>query len=217
MEWFVGELKTFNEVKQKVLLNENKVQHSNYMTYKDGKFVVESISEVSLPDYLVDKLLDAERDDNQTLITSYLNFWTLLCQNPNAEARNNLLWFLETHGFKILESGLFTAYRNVRTKSSLKLSDDDLNYINEEFIKIKRWKKSPRNYSVVRMEDSGEVGVIQNSKVESGADVIGNLNELVSSDSATEFTDAHTGTMSIKLGSPVRIPRSECDEDSSNA
>lgn len=214
---FVDVLKEFNEVKEKVLTNESKVQYSNWMTYKDGKFVIESISEVSLPDYLVDKLLDAERDNNDNLIITYLNFWTLLCQNPNAEARNNLLWFLETHGFKILQSGLFTSYRNVVSKDSLGLSDDELNYLNDEFVKIKRWKKSPRNFSVVRIDVDGELLVTQNSKVESDEmDVIGNLFDLINTETISEFTDNYSKKMQIRLGVPVRMDRSECDENSSN-
>ena len=71
------------------------------------------VSMLSVPKELVQVVLDAEDANDEVLIETYRNFWTLMCLNPNEECRHNLYWFLTKWGMKISRSGFFVAYRNV--------------------------------------------------------------------------------------------------------
>jgi len=75
-----------------------------------------SVSPLSLPPELADRILEAERKDDQHLIDTYKNFWTLTSLNPRPEVRRNLFRFLSKWGMVISKSGLFVGYRNVEVK-----------------------------------------------------------------------------------------------------
>jgi hypothetical protein len=75
-----------------------------------------SVSPLSLPPELADRILEAERVDDQHLIDTYKNFWTLTSLNPRPEVRRNLFRFLTKWGMVISKSGLFVGYRNADTK-----------------------------------------------------------------------------------------------------
>src|SRR5690606_32698549 len=67
--------------------------------------------------------------------------------NPDPRARQDLFEFLEGGNFTITTSGYFVAYRNVNVKNE---GNAELQkFITQEFLKIKRWKKAPRNYGVI--------------------------------------------------------------------
>lgn len=197
------------------------VQGSKYLNFDNGLITIPSISEVSVPKYLADKLLEAEINKDTNKVSAYLNFWTLSCQNSNAEARNNLLYFLETHGFKILKSGLFISYRNaheVTLFKSLGLTLDEHDFIMNKYQNIKKvQKKSPKKYIIVR--DNGVIKVVEKKKIKPHQREQSDLLEYVESETfkGTIFTDNRTKKMRIKLGCTVAIPREECDEDSNNS
>lgn len=221
---FAVGLHEYNEKVNKLKKAKELVKHSKVVEFKDGKYTIPSLSEVSAPKYLVKKLMKAELDGDSDKMTSYLNFWTLLCQNPNEKARNNLLWFLVTHDFKILKSGLFVAYRNVlnRPIKINKYTEKEREYITTIAHNIKKvQKKSLKNYSFIKYK-GGKVEVLHNTKavrlgthlVESITDLKEILNSLNNLEDEVTYTDAHTQRMIIKLGQPVQLDRELCDEDS---
>lgn len=77
-----------------------------------------SVSPLSLPPELADRILEAERHDDQNLLDTYKNFWTLTSLNPRPEVRRNLFRFLNKWGMVISKSGLFVGYRNVDVKQA---------------------------------------------------------------------------------------------------
>ena len=77
-----------------------------------------SVSPLSLPPELADRILEAERQNDQHLIDTYKNFWTLTSLNPRPEVRRNLFRFLSKWGMVISKSGLFVGYRNVEIKEA---------------------------------------------------------------------------------------------------
>ena len=79
----------------------NKVNNSSYITKLGDCFYIKSVSSISVPIELVKSFLEAEINNSQELIESYLNFWRLCSMNPNSEARANLFWFLKKWGMKI--------------------------------------------------------------------------------------------------------------------
>lgn len=91
----------------------SKVDNSSILTLKGDSIYWESISNLSLPTELVKAILEAEENGDETLITTYKNFWTLMSLNPDEECRKNLYWFLNKWGLKLSKCGFFVAYRNV--------------------------------------------------------------------------------------------------------
>ena len=116
---------------------------------------------------------------------------------------------LEYHGFKILESGLFVTYRNVVSKNKY-FSDSEVELLLNEFSKIKKWKKSPKNYTVIRDRETSELKVVYNSLVDSESQVEGKIIEKVNDgDVLTYFDISYDGVINNKDASafPLKIPK----------
>ena len=89
------------------------VLKSKFLTLRDDSVYWESVSKLSMPEILVNRILKAEEEDNDELIQTYKNFWILMSLNPDPLCRKNLFRFLEKWGMVITKSGFFIGYRNV--------------------------------------------------------------------------------------------------------
>lgn len=169
---------------------------SDLLQYTDGKLTIPSVSQISVPMNIAKRL--AETKDSETI----LNFWTLLSMNPDPECRKKLLNFLERHKCEILPSGLFVGYRNVvKTKKK------------ETLKRLQVLKKQCEENSTPldKVWVNYHNGVYDLSCIKT---VYGTLQDkLQNIDPDAEFTDSYSRTTSIKIGTPVRMPREECDTD----
>lgn len=164
---------------------------------------------------LVDALLEAHYNPaSRFTVSSLINFWKFLLLNPDKHVRTGLFDWIKTSTFAITEDGNIISYRNVDVKSrstSKKLDD----FISESWAKVKRWKKSPSNYVVVKTDDS--FGISEAIKYDGSGTLLGNLDYLFTKECVvgdeTIYTDNYTHTMEILLGKPVSMPRNECDND----
>ena len=154
------------------------ISSSKILTEEDGRVIISSVSKIGLPEILIKRIIEAEKNGTEM---KYLNFWKLLSLNPNEHARNNLLWFLEKFDFDILDSGLFVGYRNVVSKNKSELSATL-----DMFTELVRQGIEKNNNLILELKRQ------------------------------QEYTDQYSKTFSIKLGEPVRMKRSKCDEDSNN-
>lgn len=201
------------------------MENSTLITFENGKAYLRDISNLVLPEELATAIVEAENTDNEDALQSYKNFWTLCSLNPNAEARKNLFWFLRKYGMKISRSGLFVAYRNVNLKKDGKEVNSKLaEFISSQYTRVKfKLKKAPSNYYVGYLEGVEEsLGInIDSSKLKQ---VLGRLDDLYfklsddnlddnNSSSSPVYTDAYTGRFKIKIGKPVSMKRSLCDEN----
>lgn len=168
-----------------------------------------------MPRLLVEALLDANYNpESEFTIKSLVNFWKYLLLNPDKHVREGLFAWIKTSNFSITEEGNIIAYRNVDVKHvgfDKKFED----FIHQSYAKIKRWKKSPKNYSIY--EVNGQYDIAENDK-QVNAKLLGVLSDLHDSVSAdvfvkTVYTDQHSRTMEITIGEPVSMNRSECDND----
>lgn len=91
----------------------NNVEESNILSLKGDCIYWESVSKLSLPQSLAERILKAEKEDNKELLQTYKNFWILMSLNPDPLCRKNLFKFLEKWGMVITKSGFFIGYRNV--------------------------------------------------------------------------------------------------------
>ena len=193
------------------------LEYSQYLTAKGSSVYLLDISELSVPEDLVEAILLAEKEKNEELIQSYLNFWTLVSLNPDSRCRQNLFWFLNKYGMTISRSGLFVAYRNVKIKKAGISIDPKLaNFVSSEYARIKFVsKKSPKDYLVLKT-----VGGYTLTKT-SCDNTIGNLSDLYKQLSdvevSTVYTDGYTGKFEIKLGEIVSMPREKCDSVQENS
>lgn len=188
---------------------------SEYLTVVGSSVYIKTISELTLPEDLAVAIYRAELAGDKELVDTYLNFWTLCSLNPDSRARINLFWFLNRYGMTISKSGLFVAYRNVRLKKEGSGIDTKLaDFISAEYTRVKhKLKKSPKNYIVGYKEDSDDLMIsTDRSKV---SKVLGMLDEmylkLSDENVAPTYTDAHSGSFTIKIGEVVSMPREECD------
>lgn len=176
---------------------------------------------VPLPMDLANAILDAHYNpESKYTVESLVNFWQWAVLNPNDEARNDLFGWFKTGNFSITDNGLIVAYRCVAVKKQGK-SNDLTKLIETEFVKIKKWKKSPKHYAVVKKDFSYEIESLKKNPHCVDEDCfVGVLSDLYAElDSNTEgdvYTDNHTKTMTIKIGEEVSMPRKDCDEQRNN-
>ena len=197
----------------------NKLQKSSIITIKDNSAYIPSISKLSMPQMLVERIIAAEENNDENALTAYKNFWTLLSLNPNSAVRDNLFWFLNKWGMSICKSGLFVAYRNaVLKEEGVKFNQELTKIVSQEYFTIKNNGECTENYSIVMSDNAYKL--VNNNNIQSDELVIGNLRELyetmvsTNGDAGTVYTDQHSGSTRIRIGHIVSIPRSECDEDS---
>jgi hypothetical protein len=168
-----------------------------------------------------------EYHENGYPLDAIINFWKLLMINPDTRIRTSLFDFICTHDFVLTDKGYMVVYKAVYRK-------DDSNVLNEfitnQWLHVKKdWGCSPNKYAVFQYLDQKDKYGITKVDTANGWDedekqvkVLGKLGELfdgiVSADEdiatdAPVYTDTHTRKMTIVLGKPVRISRTECDSD----
>lgn len=197
--------------------------NSEYLTVFGNSVYIKDISELTVPEDLAVAFYKAEQEGNQSLVNTYLNFWTLASLNPDSRARTNLFWFLNRYGMTISSSGLFVAYRNVALKSEgTQISTKLAEFVSNEYTKVKfKWKKSPKKYNVFQkiskkdnLKDEYEVTTNDEPKFKYWEN-LGKLDELYVKLSNEEvspvYTDSYSRSFTIKIGEPVTIDRSKCD------
>jgi hypothetical protein len=176
--------------------------------------------DITVPEFLAREFASRRGSEEDT--NSLVNFWRLLALNPDPRTREDLYKFLIRNNMTVTPSGYFVAYRNARVK---KEGNFILNqFIADQLIKIKNWKKSPKNYMVLEDEDGNysvkELKLLSKffNRTEEGYTELGTVQDLYDKmqenrEDTTVYTDAHSGRTTIIIGQPVSIPRDECDSD----
>jgi len=227
----------------KTLLNHEEFEE------KEGSLYVKGIN-LSLPEVIVDGFLQVINEPEA--FSALKRFWYWLAINPNPESREDAYKFIKYNDVKITSHGLLVLYRGIVSKGDE--NKDLVAAISTNFAKIKSWKKSPKNYQLVKLD------VVEETVVEDGYDfepydwdddedittwpsqstqtrvkkVIGTEYQLIKAGQATSgeilgtldvlyeelpelkantYTDAHTKTMQIKIGSVYKIDEDLVDRD----
>jgi hypothetical protein len=172
---------------------------------------------ISTPELLIREIIKAESENNDDRVSALLNFWKLCALNPDPRARFDLFKFLNNHNLTITPSGHFVAYRTVNkhTEGNSELEK----FVTQEYLKVKRWKKSPFNYWVCKLED-GSLSCKSNGILNDSIEEIGNLADLyenIGEVSGNVYTDNHTKSFRIKMGEPVTMDRQAVDPDPNQA
>lgn len=184
----------------KVLLN--KVKTSDILTLRGNSVYMLDVSELSIPEDFVAKIIDAEERGDERELTKFRNFWTLVSLNPDSRVRNNLFWFIRKWDMRITDSGLVVAYRNADIKEEAKYTTDEVKRIINSYYQEKYINHDNPYDILVKAEDGGV------------SRTLGSLyDEIVNGEYSPIYTDMHSHTTTIRLGHPVSIPREECDAD----
>ena len=136
-------------------------------------------------------------------------FWLLL--NPIESSRNDCLDFVKKNDIQLTTNGLLVCYRKVVSSGSK--NKELIKFISESYFKIKKWKKSPKQYEV--FDDNGFV-ITQGDKRHDYNNHKGNLAELYQNLHTLKentYTDNHTKTKIIKVGSIYKEDEDKIDLD----
>lgn len=193
----------------------DKVDACPLLTRKGDSIYMEDISQLSLPKELIEAILEAYNYHDEDRLEAYKNFWTLLSMNPDSRCRQNLMWFLNRYGMRISKNGLFVGYRNADYKNNNSSFDKEaIDGITRAYLKVKSWKKSPKNYSI---NDDYEIVKLDEDNC---GDSLYDLYQAVCNNTTDKdedttegvvFTDHHSHTFDIRLGQIVSMPREKCD------
>lgn len=144
---------------------------------------------------------------------SLLMFTYKLLLNPLQDSRNQLLTFIKENDVRITQYGNLVLYRRCWEGNS---SNDLVKFVSTEYLKVKAWKKSPKNYTV--LEDNGTyyLGKID-SEDDGQAISLGNLAELYQKlpelqKEGKQYYSDH-GKMKIVLGDIYKIDDSAVELD----
>jgi hypothetical protein len=183
----------------------DKVKNSKILTLRGNSVYMLGVSELSIPEDFVSKIIEAEEKGNEEELRKFKNFWTLVSLNPDSRVRNNLFWFIRKWDMQITESGLIIAYRNADIKEEAKYSTDQVKTIINLYYKEKYINHNdPYSISIIVETKSGKALNMSIGAV---------YDEIVNGGDSPIYTDQHSHTTEIKLGNPVSIPRDECDAD----
>lgn len=210
----------------------NIVENSNLLIHKNNSVYWKDVSELSMPETLVNAVIKAEKNGNKEALEAYRNFWVLMSLNPDPECRKNLFWFLERWGMKIAKCGMFIGYRNVDIKKGgyvTAYSQELCDFAVSHYEKLRAQKKGTSHYIIVDTGDNKfsllKLNLKEGIDAPKGAKVY-NLKDLYAELKAvnflvknignnTEYTDHYSHSFTIKIGKVVSMPREKCNCDSS--
>lgn len=167
-------------------------------------------------------------------LLSCVNFWILALCNPNPEARNDLFNFIEELGLVLTPDGYFLTLKSVGYHDdNLEDYDGELDaetswkeVIIAEWERIKRQKKSPKNYhfctfTITNSDMRGHFIKEIEKDTPKGYrtidfEVLGVLDDLyINKDKVRTpyFTDHYTRRMKFTVGDVVEMDRNLCNSD----
>lgn len=136
-------------------------------------------------------------------------YWLLL--NPIESARKDALDFIRKNQLPITSNGMLVTFRKVVSKG--KSNKELIKFISENYFKVKKNKKSPKNYEVF---DDNPLVCVSGNKRHDYNNHVGNLYELYHNLSQFEeniFTDNHTMSKVIKIGEVYKEDEDKVDLD----
>ena len=195
------------------------------------KVYLKGIKSIAIPSSIVAEFirlqenLEAVKTDNTNLekITLYeeefnallmFTFWLLL--NPIESSRNDCLDFVKKNDIQLTSNGLLVCYRKIVSKGSK--NKELIKFISENYFKKKKQKKSTKNYFIYSR--LGDYMLCKNNKLPKDNNPYwvneGNLHELYQNLRTLKentYTDNHTKTKTIKIGSIYKEDEDRIDLD----
>ena len=191
------------------------------------KVYLKSIKSIAIPNSIVAEFirlqtkLDENADWNNDIeaqelwkefeqeFNALLMFTYKLLLNPMENSRKDCLEYVKKYDIKLTNTGNMIMYRRI---VSVDNSNKDLiDFVSKQYLKVKSWKNSPRNYEV--FDDNGLV-IIQGEKRHDYNNHKGNLAELYNNLSQLKenrYTDDYTRSYDIRIGEVYKIREVDID------
>jgi len=208
--------------------------NSNFEIEGD-KVYLKGIKSISIPSSIVGEFIRLHSEINyykyqslySTPVKEYkeefdallmFTFWLLL--NPIESSRNDCLDFVKKNDIQLTSNGLLICYRKVVSKGSK--NKELIKFISENYFKKKKQKKSAKNYSIYFSDDFEGYKIIKTNKIcqiefqDRNHSILGNLHELYQNLHTLKentYTDNHTKTKTIKVGSIYKEDEDKIDLD----
>lgn len=132
--------------------------------------------------------------------------------NPIEESRQDALDYVKQFQIKMTNTGNLIMYRRIVALGNT--NKDLIEFVSSSYVKVKSWKKSPKNYWVWSCDDGSFQLVkedLKNTGIESN---LGNLSDLYLNLADLEenrYTDNHTKTYDIRIGATYKINEEDID------
>jgi len=135
-------------------------------------------------------------------------FTLKLLLNPLQESREDCLTYVRNFNIKLTTTGNMIMYRRIVAKNDD--NKDLVEFVSKQYLKIKSWKKSPKNYWVnIQRETENTLMLVEDKIHELNLDgCLGNLAELYNNLSELQenrYTDDYTNSYDIRIGSTYKI------------
>ena len=139
---------------------------------------------------------------------SLLMFTYKLLLNPMKNSREDCLEYVKKYDIKLTNTGNMIMYRRI---VSVDDSNKDLiDFVSKQYVKVKSWKKSPKNYEVVEDEKGlrcVSFGEVHESYKGNLAELYSKLPEL----QENRYTDDYTRSYDIRIGEVYKIREEDID------
>lgn len=184
-----------------------------FLTKFDG-FYIKGIN-LLLPDIILNSFIELKKLGKEDEFAALEMFWYWTALNPIEDSRNDLFQFIKTNDVKLTSNGLLELYRRVN-----KVATDTTfpEFVSNSWLKIKSYKKSPKNYSVCKSTAENPFNLFHNDKLNSTLTILGNLDDLFKSLETSDdnvYTDNHTGKKEIRIGQIYREDEDKIDLNNS--
>ena len=155
------------------------------------------------------ELIDYEQLDKlKEEYDSLLMFTYKLLLNPMKNSREDCLEYVKKYDIKLTNTGNMIMYRRI---VSVDNSNKDLiDFVSKQYVKVKSWKKSPKNYEVVEDEKGlrcVSFGEVHESYKGNLAELYSKLPEL----QENRYTDDYTRSYDIRIGEVYKIREEDID------
>jgi len=194
---------------------------------ENNKVYLKGIKSIAIPSSIVAYFISLLENINNTSNINEINnlkeefnallmftFWLLL--NPIESSRNDCLTFIKKNDIQLTSNGLLVCYRKIVSKGSK--NKELIKFISENYFKKKKQKKSTKNYSIYSR--LGDYILCKNDKLPKDNNPYwvneGNLHELYQNLHTLKentYTDNHTRTKTIKIGSIYKEDEDKIDLD----
>ena len=155
-------------------------------------------------------------------------FTAKLLTSPREESIQQVLKFCRHNDMKISKKGNIIAYRRVREYTDVSMPDnlELVAFVKESIDKVKKWKKSPKNYEIYTSDDFEGYDIIETSKIyqksfqDRNHSIIGNLFDLYNNQSVLKpettklYSSQHDyGKYQFAIGDVYKADENDIDVD----
>ena len=193
-------------------------ENSSDFEVVNEKVYFKGIRSIEIPSLIVANFIELIQESPSEPTEEYeaLKMFTLklLC-NPIEQSRDQLLNFVRKNDVKITSTGNLVLYRRANKATDEKT--DFVEFVSSQYLKVKGWKKSPKNYWVWGNDDGSFSLVDYNAKNTGIESNQGNLYDLYNNLPKLDenlFVAQHKGAMKFKIGDVYKIEEETVDLNS---